>query len=90
MANSADIYAALISLCKSQLESAIARSESHNEIVHVTLDCDDISTVASVASDYADNTDYVRENDGAFDVWGWSDEMAEGDMQWRLRVTLSA
>ena len=89
MANSTNRYAALVAGFKPQLEAAIARSESHSEIVSVTLDCDDIGTVASLASDYADNTDYVRENDGAYDMWGWSDEMAEGEMLWRLRVTLS-
>ena len=75
------------------LEQAIELSRGTNQIVHVTLDyTDDISTVEVDAQAFADNTDCVRENDGTWDLWGWSDEMAAAestDMEWRLKVTLA-
>ena len=75
------------------LEQAIARSRSHNEIVSVTLDyTDDITTVTVDAGKFADNVDCVRENDGTYDIWGWSDEMeaaGSSDMEWRLKVSLA-
>ena len=90
MANTTD----LVNLISSQIEPAIERSESHNEIVavNVTL-CSDISTVAEIAKSYADNVDYTNEGDGSWDMWGWSNEMeAAGkcEMQWRIRVTLAS
>lgn len=77
---------------KMTLEQAIRQSESQNEIVHVTLDyTDDITTVTVDAQQFADNVDCVRENDGTFDLWGWSDDMtSENEMQWRLKVTLAS
>lgn len=78
----------------SEIEAAIEQSIAQNEIVHVTLSTtSDISTVAAYAGDHADNVDYVRENDGSYDMYGWSDEMeaaGKGEMEWRLKVTIAA
>jgi hypothetical protein len=86
--------AQIAAMVSASLVKAIARSESNNETVDVTMEyLSDISTVAAYAADHADNVDYANEGDGTYDVWGWSDEMEEagkGDMQWRLRVTLAA
>jgi hypothetical protein len=77
----------------SEIKTAIEQSIAQNEIVRVTLSVvSDISTVAAFAGDHSDNVDYVRENDGSFDVWGWSNEMesaGRGEMEWRLNVTLA-
>ena len=72
------------------LDQAIELSRNTNQIVAVTLDyTDDITTVTVDAGSHADNVDCVRETDGTFDVWGWSDEMtSENEMEWRLKVTL--
>lgn len=97
MANSHDLYNALISKFTPRLSEAIEKSIAQNEIVHVTLDGCDIGMVVGVAlqismdkSDDASkvNIDHVRENDGSFDLWSWVDGMAENEMSWRLNVTL--
>jgi hypothetical protein len=88
MTNSAD----LANLMGSEIKAAIQLSVLNNETVNVTVTlCRDISTVAVFASDYADYVDYAKENDGSYDMWGWSEEMekaGKGDMEWRIRVTL--
>lgn len=87
MTNSAD----LANVMGSEIKAAIEQSIAQNEIVRVTL-TSDISTVAAFAGDHSDNVDYVRENDGSYDMWGWSDEMeaaGNGDMEWRINVTLA-
>lgn len=89
MTNSAD----LANVMGSEIKAAIEQSIAQNEIVRVTLTMvSDISTVAAFAGDHSDNVDYVRENDGSYDMWGWSDEMevaGNGGMEWRINVTLA-
>lgn len=70
--------------------NAIARSRSHNEIVSIEIEAADISEVlAEMAALYEGEIDDSRENSGAYDIWGYTDDMAEGEMDWRLKVTLS-
>lgn len=73
------------------LQSAIDRSRSHNETASVRLEARDISDVlAELGSLYDGEIDSARENDGSYDVWGWTEGMAEGEMDWRLNVTIDA
>ena len=91
MANTHELYEASVAGFRPALESAIRQSESQNEIVHVTLKCRSIGEVETLAAEYADHTDCVRENDGSWDLWGWSQEMEDAgssDMLWRLKVSL--
>lgn len=76
-------------MMKSQLENAIAKSRSQNEIVHVEIAASDISEViAALNSLYDGEIDSSTENDGSEGIWGWTDDMAEGQMDWRINVTL--
>jgi hypothetical protein len=76
---------------KSQLENAIARSQSHNEIVNVEIVASDISEViAELNAIYDGEIDSSTENDGSEGIWGWTEDMAEGQMDWRINVTLVA
>ena len=87
MTNTNDIASVL----STDLTAAIEQSVRQNETVRVATTLD-ISTVAAFAGDHADNVDYVRENDGSYDMWGWSDEMesaGNGEMLWRLNVTVA-
>lgn len=71
------------------LKAAIARSRSHNESVTVEVGPTKIADVMTeLDSIYEGDTDYARENDGSYDVWGWTDETAEGEMDWRLNVAV--
>ena len=71
---------------KTAINEAITRSESHNEIVAVdydgTLDglLDELSH-CECEVDHETADDYV-------DVWGYEVDAPEGEMNWRLRVTL--
>lgn len=73
------------------LKNAIARSRSHNEIVSVEIEGADISTVrAELNAIYDGEIDDSQENDGSYSVWGYTDDMADGEMDWRINVTLTA
>ena len=71
-----------------ELQSAISRSISHNEIVHCEWDGGgEAALVAELSSIFEGDVESVRENDGTIDVWGCGDADV---MDWRLRVTLTA
>jgi len=72
------------------LRQAIDRSRSHNEIVSIEYAATDSTELELALGDiYDGQIDSACENDGAIDVWGWTEEMADGEMDWRLRVTLT-
>ena len=53
---------------ETNIESAIARSISHTEIVRVNVS--DIRAALDAVRVISDECDYARENDGSLDVWG--------------------
>ena len=69
------------------IENAIARSISHNEIAHCTFEGDEAELRYRIEENTADYTDYnvSEENDGSLDVYSLDD----GDGAWRIRVTLA-
>lgn len=72
------------------LADAISRSRTQNERVSVEIEAGDISDVlAELASLCDGEIDSTTENDGSHDVWGWTEGMADGEMDWRLCVTLT-
>ena len=71
------------------LREAIDRSSSHNEIVAVEFAGDSSDLIAALNALYDGEIDDARENDGTIDVWGYSAHAPEGEMDWRLRVTLT-
>lgn len=78
------------------LQQAIDRSRSHNESVSVEFAAEGATkidrTVAlemALADIYDGEIDSANENDGTIDVWGWTEDMADGEMEWRLKVTLT-
>ena len=66
---------------ETEIKSAIARSISHTEIVHVEVD--DLEEAYLSVSVEADECDRATEDDGSVDVWGSCD----GD-DFRLRLRL--
>jgi hypothetical protein len=71
------------------IENAIARSISHNEIAHCTFEGDEAELRYRIKENTADYTDYQinvsEENDGSLDVYSLDD----GHGAWRIRVTLA-
>lgn len=78
------------------LTEARERSESHNEIVavdyesrHANRDADAAMIQGHLQAFYDGEIDSTWENDGTLDIWGYQEETeGQGDMDWRLRVTL--
>jgi hypothetical protein len=78
-----------MSTIKSELQLAIDRSRSHDEVVRIEIEATDIADVlATLVAMYDGEIDSVTENDGSEDVWGWTDETAEGKQDWRLNITI--
>lgn len=78
---------------KSQIESAIERSISHNEIVHVTIDGDSGAALAAISELRDESTDYTMsdyEGVNALDIWGYDEGAPEGEMVWRLAIRFGA
>lgn len=71
------------------LSSAIARSSSHNEIMSCEFSGTHAELLVELAGIYDGEIDSVVV-DGTIDVWGFSGSTPEGDMDWRLSVTLVA
>lgn len=75
-----------------ELSKAIARSISHNEIASVEVTTPDGTlddVLAAIWKIHGDKYGYNTENDGSYDIYGWSGDDAEGAMDWRIRVTLA-
>lgn len=71
---------------KNTIESAIARSISHNEIVAVTVEAADIYEVLAEVDSASESLGHAQENDGTYDVFGED----YGGNEFRLRVTVEA
>lgn len=72
------------------LQQAIDRSRSHNERVSVEFAGERSELMVALDGLYNGEIDDATENDGTIDVWGWTEDMPEGEMDWRLCVTLSS
>jgi len=71
------------------LKEAIDQSVRQNEIVTAEFAGDEASLVAELSAEYDGEVDSTRENDGTIDVWGYREDAPTGQMEWRLRVTLT-
>lgn len=68
------------------IQQAIERSRSHNEIVTLDWDAAAINdAVDYILSTYDGEIDYVR-NGEIMEVWGWTEEQDEGEMDFRVHL----
>ena len=68
-----------------QIKRAINKSIDNNVVVHILADYGDIDEVLhDIDCNY--DTDYFIENDGSYDVWGWTDETKPNEQDWRLNI----
>jgi hypothetical protein len=72
-------------MMKTEIKSAIDRSVSRNEIVHITIDGDSGDALEAIHEVFDGDTDYAMSAD-TMDVWGWTDETAKNDQDWRLAI----
>lgn len=71
------------------LKSSINDSIRENRIVTVDFDGDISECLAELNAFHEGDIDYVQENDGSYDVWGWTEETPENEQEWRLQVKCS-
>lgn len=74
-----------------QIQDAVARSISHNEIVHITIDGDSGDALSAIEAvrDVDTETDYTMcdyEGIDTMDVWGWTEKTPENEQDWRLAI----
>ena len=75
-----------------KIKNAIDRSISHNEIVHITIDGDSGDALEAIREVFDGDTDYAMadyEGMDTMDVWGWTEETAENEQDWRLAIRFS-
>jgi hypothetical protein len=82
---------AMTTQIEKQIKDAIARSISHNEIVHITIDGDSGDALSAIESvrDVDTETDYTMadyEGIDTMDVWGWTEQTPENEQDWRLAI----
>lgn len=63
-------------------ESAVDRSMSHNEIVHIKW----TYAVAAELAAMADDSVVVGDDRGTVEYWGTSDDVAGGESEWRVHL----
>lgn len=75
---------------RKDLNKAILRSESHDEIVHVDVENDSGDVLECLRDLFAEGEiDYVItdcEGQDRMDVWGWNDKTPENEQDWRLAI----
>jgi hypothetical protein len=72
---------------KTQIANAIARSQSHDEIVRIEIDGDSGDALAAINALTDCETDYAiydREGSDCLDIWA-----IDGDMLWRLNISFA-
>ena len=77
---------------KAEIKTAIARSQSHNEIAHVEA-ADWKTAKAAIESENPNDNWESTETNGTethhvHDCWGCSDDAADGVMKWRISVSI--
>ena len=75
-----------------KIKNATERSVSHNEIVAITIDGDSDGALEAIAGlvEEGQDYDYVMLDPQTMDVWGFSGEAGDGDMDWRLTIRFAS
>ena len=77
---------------QTQIGDAIARSKSHNEIVHIRIDGDSGDALAAISQLTDCETDYAMTDHNGLDrldIWGSNADAQDGAMLWRLNITFT-
>jgi len=75
---------------ESEIQSAIDRSISHDENVHLEIDgsFDDVMVAIDSLADC--EFDYAMISKNVIDIWGFDEDAKNGEMIWRLCISLCA
>lgn len=70
------------------LTTTLIRDVMQDTIIRLGVACDIADAMVEVHSLLADGeeADYVRDNDGRYDIWAFRPDAPEGQMLWRLSV----
>jgi hypothetical protein len=74
---------------ETQLQAAIDRSISHDEIVRVTIEGDSGDALEALGTIWDGEIDYTMidaEGVDTLDVWGWTDATPADEQDWRLAI----
>ena len=71
---------------ESQIKDAINRSQSHNEIVNVTIAGDSADAMNAIRALVDCEIDYAMTDYDTMDVWGFDETAKNGEMLWRLAI----
>lgn len=90
MNNASKATGNLLSDLEQELSRAVERSRSHNEIVRIEVADTDAARQALCELYSATlEVEWVRLGDGSVDVYGYHVDAPEGEMVWRLHLTLA-
>ena len=79
-----------------QIEDAIANSIATDSVSHIVFPIhpsnekftiDELVDVISETQGYL--VDYTEENNGSYDVWGWTNATKKDQTDWRINIFLS-
>ena len=78
-------------MTENAIAAAIARSESHNEIVKVEIKDSSTNALNAISKLTKCEIDFVMTEDSEgnvmLDVWGFDEDAPAGGMLWRLAIT---
>jgi hypothetical protein len=78
---------------KTNIDAAISRSESHNEITHIRVTKDDakplIAQAERIATEAGLGFDSSDANNG-WDMWAYKQDAPDGEMVWRVKLDLES
>ena len=71
------------------IRQAISDSIREDRTVEADYDGDISDCIADIGEVFDGDVDYAQENDGSYDVWGWTEETPDGKQDWRLTVRVA-
>lgn len=70
-----------------ELDDAVSESVARDQIITIECDKNALQAAIDYLGDKAENTDYTR-NGEVVEVWGWSDDTPDGEMDWRVHLRM--
>jgi len=72
---------------RATIKDAIETSRYHSSIETINGDIETVLAIIGILeARWQTASDWQEVEPGVYDVWGWEDGAAEGEMDWRLRV----
>jgi hypothetical protein len=75
---------------QTEILTAIENSIRENRIVAIEVGSPILDVLQMIGDETSYETDYDRENDGSYDVWGFTDATEPSKQGWRLNIRCPA